>query len=260
MRHSLDPGPWPLSRWLLTLLAALVVHAAPLLLLSNPEPIHDNRPTPARPVILDELRETGSRERSLRIGRDPSLLTRVHARGFTGDLWQDAVMSSREYVEWSEPHRFLNQDQFRAGAAFREFALTQEVSPSIVSRAHPTLSSAELPKPIPPATSSILVDGRIRHRLPDSVASLPSWPHTNLVRPTVITVAIDRFGWAQSSLILSNSLPRADEFALQWIRKTQFKTLPPNRLEIDSRLTWGEITFRWVTTASTNSPGQPPSP
>jgi hypothetical protein len=60
---------------------------------------------------------------------------------------------------------------------------------------------------------------------------------------------LDRFGWAQSTLVISNSLAEADAHALRWIRETRFQPLPPNRKVIDTGLTWGEITFRWATEA-----------
>ncbi len=185
--------------------------------------------------------------------RDASLLSRPHAHSFTGALWERSLDPKREYTEWTEHPRYFNRDKYIAGAAMKEHIRQQAIPASVVSRSLPELSDAELPQSLPESESFFTVAGEIRRRIPKQFEALPAWSHTNLVRPTVISVALDQFGWAHSVLMISNSLPAADAHARQWLRRTQFESLTLRNDGIDPGLSWGEITFRWATRPATNS-------
>ena len=252
MNSPPDPERWSLTRWGATLFSALAIQGVLIFLFSdrsNPKPKSEH---PEASVYYLGLTQNGIFHSKQTLARDPSLLTRPHQRSFTGPLWNQAVTAEREYIDWTEAPRYLSRTQFLAGAALRDYIQQRELPASVVSRSNPELSEAEQPGALPTPRTTLLFSGDIRSRVPSTDTALPPWPNTNVTQPTVIAVALDRFGWAQSTLIISNSLPQADQHALDWIRQTRFQALPPNRKVIDTTLTWGEITFRWATA--------PPSP
>ncbi|MDA7497208.1 hypothetical protein N8494_00665 [bacterium] len=242
-----DPGRWSLSRWFVTFAFVFGIQGILVFLFSDRE----KGSVPLEPkqaaVYYLGLAHTELSQANQSLARDASLLTRPHERSFTGPLWNQTVTAEREYTAWTEDSRYYTRTQYIAGAALKQHLLQNVIPPTLVSRSHPELSEAEKPHALPIPKTSLLFSGEIKPRSPQVYSSLPSWPHTNLVQPSVITVALDRFGWAQSTLVISNSLAEADAHALRWIRETRFQPLPPNRKVIDTGLTWGEITFRWAT-------------
>lgn len=256
MTAERDSEKWPLSKWFATFAFTLGIQGILVFLFSE-------REKPSTPLNLSEatvyylgLTQTELSQANQSLLRDASLLTRPHERSFTGRLWNEAVAVNRTYIDWTEDPRFYARTQYVAGAELTSYLRKHAIPPSVVSRSQPELSEAERPHALPLLKTSLMFTGEIQQRAPQHYAPLPSWPSTNLVQPSVMTVAIDRFGWAQSSLMISNSLPEADAHALQWVRENRFQPLSPNRKAIDTGLTWGEITFRWATrTAETNSTG-----
>ncbi|MCS1409149.1 MAG: hypothetical protein M2R45_02328 [Verrucomicrobia subdivision 3 bacterium] len=263
MTSPTDPAPWTLTRWFTMIMLVFGIQGI-LVFLFSPRTLP---PASKEPLdvsiryISRELWQTNSTARTL--ARDPSLLARVNRQTFSGNLWDETLALEHKSFYWTEAPRYYHRTQVIAGATLRNHVREHfSVPASVVSLPAPVLSDAELPLTPPKPRSTILVAGDIRSRLPGELPSLRSWPHTNLLHPTVVAVAVDRFGWAQTATILSNSLPakqlaptrltEADDYALRWIRNLQFTPLPPTRRAVDTRLTWGEITFRWATSPLTN--------
>jgi hypothetical protein len=247
VRH--DPDGWSISRWLFTFVFAFGVQGILVFLFSDREqPRTPLEPSKATVYYLGlSQKELSQANQSL--ARDASLLTRPHERSFTGPLWDQSLTAEREYVAWEEDPSYYARTRYNAGNSLRQYLRQNVIPPTLVSRSQPELSEAEKPQALPIPVTSLLFSREIETRSPQAYSLLPSWPHTNLVQPSVITVALDRFGWAQSTLVISNSLAEADAHALRWVRETRFQPLAPNRKVIDTGLTWGEITFRWATEA-----------
>ncbi len=205
------------------------------------------------------------------LSRDPSLLSRVHLRSFSGGLWDSVLDSEREYNGWTEaPQYYTGTQAATAAGEAKRSRKRNAIAPSVVSMPALALSEAERPRKLPKPASSILVAGDIQARLPEEYPPLCSWPRTNHLRPTVVAVAVDRFGWTRTAAVLSNSVPAgqlplhslvgADAYALDWVRQLRFQPLPPSSSAADADLAWGEITFHWAisppaeTLPTTNSP------
>jgi len=258
---NLDPEPWSISKWCAMIGSLIGVQAVLVFLFSERGtmlPESKNVP-PAVFYLGAGLDQLSLTHRTL--ARDASLLSRPHTHSFTGALWEQSLDPEREYSYWTENPRYYSRDKYVAGAAFKEYVLQHKVPASVVSRSLPELSDAERPQALPQPKSFFTVAGGIRERVPRQFESLPAWAHTNLVSPTVISVALDQFGWAHSAVMISNSLPAVDDHARQWLRRTQFESLPLRNDGVDPGLTWGEITFRWATLPATNSvPAAVPQP
>jgi len=244
-----DPVRWSSSRWVISFAFVFGIQGILVFLFSDRvKPGVPLEPRQAAVYYLG-LAQNGISQANQSLARDASLLTRPHERSFTGPLWNQSVTAEREYIAWTEDPSYSTRTQYIAGAALKQHLRQNVIPPTVVSRSHPELSEAERPHALPIPETSLLFSEEIQTRSPKVYSPLPSWPHTNLVQPSVITVALDRFGWAHSTLVISNSLAEADAHALRWIRETRFEPLPPNRKVIDTGLTWGEITFRWATEA-----------
>ena len=248
-----SPEAWSISKWFAMIGSLIGVQALLVFLFSERETLPEQASVPPPAVYYlgpgwDELPMINRV-----LARDASLLSRPHGHSFTGALWEEALAPERDYKDWTEEPRYFQRNQYTAGAALRAHTREQVIPGSVVSRSIPELSSAELPPPLQPRESSFVVTGEIQNRRPREFESLPAWSHTNLVQPTVISVALDQFGWAHSVLMVSNSLPLADAHARQWLRQTQFESLPARNDGIDPGLSWGEITFRWATRPLTNA-------
>lgn len=262
MNAPSDSDRWSWSRWIATISLAFGIQAVLVFLFSDRDIAHPALdPEPAKDVFFLGLTSTGFPRKPQLLARDPALLTRVHDQSYTGSLWDHSISLNPDYTAWTEAPRYYLRTQFVAGATLRKRVRTQNLPASIVSRPAPELSGTEGAEAFPAAVSSFQIQGDIASRLPDlsSWPPLPSWQHSNLVRPSVIAVAIDRFGWAQSRVIISNSLPEADAFAQEWVRQAQFEPREPNRIPIDTGLVWGEITFRWATSPPSETPAKPGS-
>lgn len=249
MTVSPDPEKWSLSRWFATFAFAVGIQGVLVFLFSDRENPIAPLETGQGSVYYLGLSQNDLSQANQTLARDASLLTRPHERSFTGSLWNQPVTAEREYIAWTEAPSYYSRTQYVAGAALKQHILQNVIPPSLVSRSQPELSEEERPRSLPTPETSLQFSGGIKPRSPLNFSPLPAWPHTNLVKPSVISIALDRFGWAQSTLVISNSLPEADAHALRWIRETRFQPLPPNRKVIDTGLTWGEITFRWATEA-----------
>ncbi len=253
MNAELDRDRWSLSKWFATIAFALGIQAILVFLFSERETALTS-PTKAKPTTY--YLGTGidqSSNPSHILARDASLLTRPHPHSFTGSLWDQPLNPEREYIPWTEDPHYYDRVEFRAGDALKEHIRSNPIAPSVVSKSHPELSEAEKPQPLPQTITTLAFSEDIRPRRPKSFEPLPAWPHTNLVKPTVVAIALDRFGWSQSALIVSNSLPNADSHALSWLRQTRFQPVPPKRVGDNTDLAWGQITFRWATLPSEDS-------
>ena len=262
MNDASGSDRWSRSRWVVTISLTFGIQAVLVFLFSDrdielPTPDSESK----KEVFFLGLPELELPRKSELWAREPALLTRVHDQSFTGSLWAQSRSLNPDYTAWTEAPRYYLRTQFVAGTALRQHVRTQDLPASIVSRPAPELSPSEQAEAFPAPVSSLQFHGDIASRLPDlsQQPPLPIWQHSNLVRPTVIAVAIDRFGWAQSRVIVSNSLPEADAFAQQWVRQTRFQPKEPNRIPVDTGLDWGEITFRWATTQPPDSSPKPRS-
>ncbi len=245
---------WSRSQWLGTLTLVFCIQGVFIFLFAERTPKPSRPPTPAPRVRYVPPQQWFGNQITRSLTRDPALLTRVHERSFSGALWNDTFFPAREYEAWTEPPRFLNRSEHQAGAALKQhIRLHEQQEPSVVTLPAPVLSEGERPEALPRLQSSLLIVGGIRSRAPDRIDLLPVWVQTNYVSPTVLTVGIDRQGWAQSVIVASNSIPQADAFARNWIRKTRFKPIDPDTSTTDAPLTWGDLTFRWATRPATSA-------
>ena len=237
-----DSERWSGSKMLGIIGTVLGIQCVLVFLFSERETSIKKAPKPAGLV-----RYLGAEQfHSVHLVRDASLMSRVHRRSATGSLWNSVMTPGREYIDWEEPPRFYEREGHRAGKALRRTVSALEVPVSITSPVEPELLPTDRPSLPLPNKTTLEVRGTIRSRLPDGLEALPRWSHTNVLKPTVLSVGLDRFGWAHTTLVLSNSLPIADAYALEWIRKTQFQAISSENSDATD-LDWGEITFRWGT-------------
>ena len=247
-----DSDRWSISKWFATIAFALGVQAILVFLFSERETAPSTASVESPVTYYLGTATDRSTNPSQILARDASLLSRPHQHSFTASLWDRSLNPEREYVAWTEDPRYYTRFHFQAGEALKRHIQKHTIAPSVVTRTHPELSEAEKPQPLPQIFTTLIFSEDIRSRRPTNFAPLPSWPQSKLVPSTVVAIALDRFGWSQSALIVSNSLPAADSHALSWLRQTRFQPLVPNPKEETNNLTWGQVTFRWATLPPTD--------
>ena len=253
MNASVRRPPWSPWRWIVVTGVACLLQAGLIYLVSR-----SARPpagSSGSPVLeLGWVRwEDASRPAGLLVG-DPSSLARVHRHGFSGPLWKRILSPESGYEPLRlEPRYYLGSQALADGAYAAAAGLGSAFSPapSAVSMPVPILTASERPESGFPAASTVRFTGAIQARLPAELPPLRRWPEAESLRPTVVSVAIDRFGWPQSLAVLSNSRPgeglsEPDAWALAWLRRFRFESSRETRRE------WGRAVFHWSFGAAGN--------
>ncbi len=242
-------GGWSRAGWALAVAATCLVQVLLAAWLSRGSaPSRPGRGDPARLLLASP-----GAARSLPDDH-PDLLSRLHPRGFTGSLWEEAIEPPGDYLPWQEPHQYYQGAEALIGGGPGRRAVPAtplRPAPSVVSRPPHRLLDSERPPDIPPR-SRMVADGELASFLPGALPPLPAFAHPRRLRPTVVSVAADRFGWPLWTTLLSSSqprelwppggLPEADAFALRWIRELRFG---PDEQDRD----WpreATLTFHWA--------------
>lgn len=197
---------------------------------------------------------------------DPTLFSRLSARGFSGRVWLEAPRPVHELRAWSAPVHWLKPNQTALGAGLRRLVPGQPVGElEGADKPRPALMEVRA-APIPLPTRSVLrVEGPLAARPLAAPLELPAWPATDLVRESVVQVAVAPTGEVVFGTLLSLRGPksaeqqRVDARALELARHARFQ---PRPVASDSEplsggeLDWGSMVFQWRTTPlpATNAP------
>lgn len=198
---------------------------------------------------------------------DPTLFALPHPHGFSGAAWLSFERAQHRLHDWTEPPRWLDLEQDWLARTFARFVSTNTSDPLLIAdKPLPGLTGyrLDIPGERMPTNSSITVQGSLAGRPILRPPELPSWPHSDVLEPTVIEIVVDAEGRVFARALLEVSgLPEADEYALQAAAQLQFQSdnVHPSAAFAPARLTWGQLVFRWhtlpVSSATTDPPAAP---
>lgn len=222
----------------------LALQVALILLLSD-----RTEPVPRQPMKGFRVAMAGDLARNPRLAHlavpaDPTLFALSSGREFTGLAWKRAPTASATLPEWADRSpRTLSKVPANLGDAPALF-LRSNPAPAVpaIIRSSTTIEGLATQPPSLRTQSSLRLDETLSRRLSGSMPSIPSLSHTDLLTNTVVTVTIDRRGYAVSASKRQGSgSPEADSKALEIVRGIRFAPLSENRLE------QGAATFEWHT-------------
>src|SRR5205814_1308130 len=193
---------------------------------------------------------------------DPTLFALPDPRGFSGPAWMSAPALRHQSRDWTEPRRWLSLPMAGMGAAFSEFVRTNVVSPRLLAdKPAPRLGQVTA-APVPlREKSTFRIEGDLAGRELVAPLEVPSIPHTDILKNTVVQLGVSPLGFTFSPpVVLSSSGSKtADQRALDLAKAARFKPVAragPATPGSPSALTWGKLIFQWHTVelSATNSP------
>jgi hypothetical protein len=254
------------SFWLLAggILAAQIVL---ILGLSDRTPLVARMPPPTPRFRLAPHSPLAPSNPAATVLGDPTLFSRLSARGFSGRAWLEPPRLAHELREWSAPVQWLRPDQEALGAGLGR--LVQ--GPPVVALAGadkppPGLTAVRAAPPPLPTRSVLRVEGPLAGRPLAAPLELPGWPASELVRDSVVQVAVAPSGEVVFATLLSVRGPKsaeqqqADARALDLARGARFQPRPvENGAEPlgGGGLDWGTLVFRWQTVSPLPTPAAP---
>lgn len=211
-----------------------------------------------RPFIYMSLDEASEKQiTALTLGRDPTLFAVPNPHGFSGGAWQQFKPESPRLTNHSVPPEWLTFSGERLGSTLREFVATNQPSEEDLLASVRASRNIDVRPPDEPIMKRTLVkiDGPLVARPVVYSPPLPSEAHSDLLRRTEISVAVNGDGLVESaSVVRESGSPRADANALQLARAFEFE--PASIRDAAARAvaapTVGRIVFTWHTVAATN--------
>jgi len=194
------------------------------------------------------------------VWNDPTLFSRPHHRGFSGEIWGKLLAVEHQLIDWDEQPRLLENEEEALGAAFHEgisdhLAFFSDIPPRDI----PEPMIVETPALPIRQQSSFIITGPLSARALVRGMTLPSMPHQAVLRDSELRVGINAEGYVMSAVIAGRTnladpeQQAADKKALDLIKGVRFKPLPRGGGALPGDLQWGNILFRWHTVAASPS-------
>jgi hypothetical protein len=249
----IDLPRWSNRKWLSTIFLVFLLQLALILYLGE-RPSVPLPPPPFR-TSIQLTPEPWSEEQmaSSPMLADPTLFALPQPKSFSGSAWFTFSPVEHSFVDWDEPHRWLELETNRLGMDFSFLVEKRDSQPWLIAdKAMPPLAGIEvLTAPQPMRTQSRLrLEGDLAGRGLLSPIDLPSWASGDILTNSVAQIIVDSHGFTVSAILLSSSgFPEADLFALKTANSAQFEPLPfkPGQKRRADPLAFGRIIFEWHT-------------
>jgi hypothetical protein len=259
MRNDSAPQTsWSTKRWLIVVLAILALQIG--FIFWRGDSAHVNMRPKGRALAW---RIAGPASAEILAFQDPTLFVLPHENGFSGLAWMHPIALPSPSFFWTEEPCWLRLSSSELGATFNRFVATNDFGRlRTLALSDHSISLPDVPeRVILPQSSSLRVEGALSNRSLLTDPQLPSWVHNELLTNSVIQIVVDKEGRpvAPGTLLASSGLAKADQEALDQIRKLRFKPLPEQPSAKDT-LMWETLVFRWalLPPPRTNSPGDAP--
>ena len=248
-----DAARWSRERWAGVVLALFLAHLGALLLLSSRRVAAPNHavahgsvrwltsPVEAR-KLLDSL-----------LDNDPTLLSTVNPRGFSGAAWLRPPTLAFRAGEWSDADRSLPQLARPLSAATQ--LGTAGGGNVVLDPARKPLTSAPaltVTQPALRSASRLIVLGPLASRRLLQAVPLKSWPHSDLLADTRVQVLVSREGLVFSRRLASSGQKNpvqqaADQHALALTTELRFEPAPKSGRGGNDGIVEGTLVFQWHT-------------
>lgn len=183
---------------------------------------------------------------------DPAWLSLPNRHGNSAAWLTNTGLPPHKFYEWTPPEQWLEYNASTAGLALSEYLRTNRIAPrAVFDKPLPDLAKVD-----PPAlrlrTRTILErTGALASRQLAEPIAFSSWPHGDVLPPTVVQVDVAASGLILNARLLRRcGLAQADAHALERARLMRFKSLtnasPDDPLSLDGLVT-GNLIFNWHT-------------
>lgn len=245
------------SFWIWGFVFLLLLHAAAVFRFGErKDPVRPaSRPAPFLYASADE--ELRAQLAGLTAFRDPTLFALPHPRSFSGAAWLSFQPDIPKLTNWSAPREWLELPTNQLGSALREHLATNRLTASswLAAMRAPGVVEVRLPGEPVVTNSTVRVEGPLVARGLLSLPTLPAASHHDVLRRTMISVAVDGEGLVETVVLSGESgSPVADARALELARQFQFRPLPLRNVR-DREMappTIGRLVFAWQVVPATN--------
>jgi hypothetical protein len=190
-------------------------------------------------------------------GRDPALFALPHPRGFSGSAWLKFQPETPAQSNWSAPPEWLPLPTTQLGETLREFVTTnRRPEETLLSSLRvPKTLEARLPGEPVLTKTSLRISGPLAARRLIRMPELPGIAHHDVLRNTVVALAVNGEGVVESASVSGASgLLEADERALELALQFEFQPLAFRevRARETASPTLGRVIFTWQLLPPTN--------
>ena len=190
--------------------------------------------------------------------RDPTLFALPHPQGFSGGAWRKFQPETPARSNWTAPPEWLPLPVAQLGETLHEFVTTNrrpEETLLAALRAPKTLE-VRLPGEALAVKTSARIEGPLAARALIHAPSLPGLASADVLKNTVVSVAVNGEGVVESlSVSGASGSVEADERALDLARGFDFQPLALSeaRARETAPPTLGRIVFHWQLLPPTNA-------
>lgn len=190
--------------------------------------------------------------------RDPTLFALPHPQGFSGGAWLKFQPEMPARSNWTAPPEWLPLPVAQLGETLHEFVATNrrpEETLLAALRAPKTLE-VRLPGEALTGKTTARIEGPLAARALHRAPSLPGIATAEVLKDTVVSVAVNGEGVAESlSVSGASGSVEADERALELARRFDFQPLALRdvRARETAPPTLGRIVFHWQLLPPTNA-------
>jgi hypothetical protein len=257
---AVEHQPWPHRRWALVVLLLMVLQFGFIAWLSRVK-------TPTPPPIASGPQvayATGSGGQWPGMS-DPTLFVLANPRGFSGAAWLQIPPQTNDLPKWSDEQvRPFSLPAGQLGSEAGEFLRTNMPAAfELAPKSEPVFDALPLANPLGDAHSALTIEGDLASRPLLSQLKLDSWPDTEILTNSEVSVAVDAHGNVFSAVLAAScgaktdtNAQNADARALLLATSARFQALPTAGPVYSSaappRLQWGKLVFHWHTMPSTN--------
>lgn len=194
----------------------------------------------------------------LTIGRDPTLFALPNPHGFSGGAWLKFQPDLPRLSNWSAQPEWLTLSAENLSHSLDDYIATNSPSEEQLLASLRVTRNIEIRIPDEPLLTQTVAraEGALTARKMTYTPFLPPAIHSDVLRPTVVTVSVNGDGLVESaSLAIGSGLKGADEQALQLARRFEFQPLPIRDAEARgvAAPTVGRLVFTWQVLNSTNN-------
>ncbi len=224
-----------------------------------PNPANMRQSMPASPVIMAAGTDLDAASQEHPLMRDPLLLSRAHAKGYTGELWNKSFKSPNPYTDWNESPRYLSDPFQNWGSAFSDYldqsskTLWKQLTKPRAKLDQVSAEPLEINR-----VSSWRFSPNLQPRVPNNLPDLPYWKGSSPLSPTRMQIGVDTTGMIQSIRLLepqqSDSIQRDFlQKAIQASKRLKFKPVIDRHPVPSMNIEWGEIEIQWQQEVPTNN-------
>ncbi|MDB6024677.1 MAG: hypothetical protein JWM68_900 [Verrucomicrobiales bacterium] len=252
MSGATKPNRWSARRWCCTILILFCVQVLAVFLISHKGSSKNVEKTKTTFRLLTKPLSEVEAFSSL-FATDPTVFVLASSRGFSGGTWLKMPAQDYAIADWDEPARWLELNREQLGSVFTNFLRGTEVSSLQIAEKLPARFAAAEESPRNPTASRFLIEGALNKRPLLSSLNPPVWPHTDILRNSIVQISVSGAGDVVLARLLSRSgFSAADQKAVAIARELRFK--PVNNGDGASNLTIGKVIFQWETVpAPTNA-------